>query len=58
MRMEQFKEKLAIKVAWALPRSVALWAFTRVAAHATQGQWGNEHPDTVSIMTAMGRWDA
>lgn len=54
--MERIKERVAIKIAWLLPRSIAIWAFTRVAAHATTGKWGNQHPDTVSVMDAMGRW--
>ena len=53
---ERFSERLSMKLAWMLPKNVAYWAFIRVAAHATQGQWGNECPDHVSVMTAMGRW--
>lgn len=55
--MERFKEWLAIKIAWAMPKRLAMWAFYRVAAHATQGPWGNQVVDTVSIMDAAGRWE-
>jgi hypothetical protein len=53
---ERMKEWLAIKVAWMLPRRLVMWCYFRVAAHATQGQWGHECPDQVDIMTAVGRW--
>lgn len=50
-------EKLWIKIAWKLPKNLIMWAALRLMAHATQGQWGNDHPDDVSIMDALGRWD-
>lgn len=55
--MDRLKERLAIRVAWMLPHRLVMWCFYRVAAHATQGQWGHELPDNVSIMDAAGRWD-
>lgn len=53
---EQFKEWLAIKIAWALPREVAKWAMIRVVAHATTGPWGNESPDSVGYKEMHDRW--
>ena len=53
---ERLRDRVAMKIAWMLPHSIAYWAFTRVAAHATTGKWGNECPDNVSVMDAMGRW--
>jgi len=50
-------EWLAIKIAWAMPRYVVMWCAVRLMAHATTGKWGNECPDHVDIMTALGRWD-
>lgn len=57
MNKEAIKEWLAIKIAWMLPRRIAMWAYYRVAAHATQGKWSDECPNDVDIMTAIGRWD-
>jgi hypothetical protein len=54
--MERLKERIKIAIAWALPRDIAYWALVRVAAHATAGEWGDQHPDTVSVMDAMDRW--
>jgi hypothetical protein len=54
--MERFKERLAIKIAWLLPRRVAMWAMVRVAAHATTGKWGNESPDTIDFKKMHDRW--
>jgi len=50
-------EKLWMWVAWRLPRPLVEWCAIRLMAHATQGQWGNESPDAVSVMTALKRWD-
>lgn len=54
----EFMEWLAIKVAWLLPRRIALWAMIRVAAHATQGPWGNEHPDSIGYKEMHDRWES
>jgi hypothetical protein len=52
----EFQEWLAIKIAWMLPRQVALWAMIRVAAHATTGQWGNESPSELDYRKMHDRW--
>jgi hypothetical protein len=54
--MERFKEKIAIAVAWALPRRVAYWAMIRVAAHATTGQFGNTSPSELDYEIMAKRW--
>lgn len=54
--MDRLKERIAIKIAWLLPRRVALWAMIRVAAHATTGKWGNEHPDSIGYKEMHDRW--
>lgn len=56
MTRNEFNEWLAIKVAWLLPRQVALWAMVRVVAHATTGKWGNEHPDSIGYKEMHDRW--
>lgn len=58
MMGERLKEKLAIRLAWLLPRRVAMWCAYRVGANATQGRWGHESPTDLLFMTAMDRWDA
>ena len=52
------KDKFYQWWAWHLPRRLVYWCFVRVAAHATVDKWGNETPDSVSVMTAMARWEA
>ena len=53
---ERLKERIAIKIAWMLPRQVALWAMVRVVAHATTGKWGNEHIDSIGYKEMHDRW--
>ena len=58
LMLKEMREMITIKIAWALPHQLVLWCFPRVAAHATPGQWGTEHPDDVSVMQAIDRWNS
>lgn len=49
-------DKLAMKIAWLLPKRIAYWAAIRVGAHATCGPYGNESPSELPMMTALQRW--
>ena len=51
------RERLAMWIAWHLPRWLAYWCFVRVAAHATTGEWSGTVPGSLDIMEAMRRWD-
>lgn len=50
-------DKIAMQVAWWLPRKVVLWAYIRVMAHATQGPYGCDHVDDVRYSDAYKRWE-
>lgn len=50
-------EWFAIKLAWMLPRRVALWAMMRVAAHATTGKWGHVSPCDLKWSEMHDRWE-
>jgi len=49
-------QRATIWIAWHLPKSLVMWCWYRVAAHATQGQWGHESPCDVKMMDAIQRW--
>jgi hypothetical protein len=51
------REKLAMRLAWLLPRWVAYWAAIRVGAHATQGKWGSTEVPALPFMEALKRWE-
>jgi len=53
----QIPDKAAMYVAWALPRRVALWAFIRVMAHASQGPYGHENVNDITYRQAYDRWE-
>ena len=55
---ETLADRVAMRLAWVLPHRVVKWAAIRVAAHATTGVFGTEHPDDVGIIRALERWDA
>ena len=50
-------EKAVMWVAWVLPRRVALWAYIRVMAHATQGPYGGDHVEDITYRKAYDRWN-
>lgn len=51
------KEKLAIKMAWMLPRYLVMWCAMRVVAHATSGDYGSTIVPQLSAMDAIKRWE-
>jgi hypothetical protein len=54
---EKLPESAAADAAWALPRSVAYWAFIRVMAAASQHPDGrHQHPDEITYSQAAKRW--
>lgn len=55
--LKKIPDKVAMKVAWKLPRKVVYWAYVRVMAHATSGPYGMEDVDRVSYSDACKRWE-
>ena len=56
-----FKRKirdLAFSFAWAVPRWLAYYCTIRVAAHATQGKWGDTLASELTVFQALDRWEA
>ena len=53
----KFREKLQRRIAWMLPRSIIMWAYIRVVAHATTGKWSSQVVPELSAMDALERWD-
>lgn len=51
------RQAIPRKVAWLLPRQVAMWAYIRVAAHATTGEYANTVVPDITMMEALDRWD-
>ena len=56
LMLKEVAEMIQIKIAWALPRKIVMWASIRLIANATQGAYGSEHPGDVSVMQALDRW--
>lgn len=53
MDRSKLKERFAMWVAWRLPKSIAYWAFVRVAVHDI-----NEYPGDRSVHAAAEAWSA
>lgn len=60
MRYEAGKrlEKLQTWIVWKLPRWLVKWAFFRVVAHATSGQYGNTDVVNLTWGDAADRWES
>lgn len=51
-----WKERLIRAIVWRLPHSIVMWAYVRVAAHATSGEYSDTHPNEIGLMDALDRW--
>jgi hypothetical protein len=55
--VERTKDRSAKRLAWLLPRRVVRWAYIRVGAHATTGEYGSTVVPELGMMDALKRWD-
>lgn len=55
--LDKIRMKLAMFVAWHIPRWLVYWCSIRLMAHATTGQWGHVITPETTIMDALKRWD-
>jgi len=51
------RERLAMWVAWHLPRWLVMWCYIRVVAKGTTGEWDGTVPNQLNVMEALRRWD-
>ncbi len=49
-------DKLAMKIAWLLPRKIAYWAAIRVAVNATQCKYSDQILPELLVTDAIKRW--
>lgn len=50
-------QRLLLWFVWRLPRSLVMWCYIRVGAHATTGQFSNTIVPEIGMMEALARWD-
>lgn len=50
-KWDRFKEWAAMGAAWALPRSIAYWAFIRIGVEAI----GDDNPTEQNFMDVLGK---
>jgi hypothetical protein len=55
--LHKVPQRLAMKAAWALPRSVAYWAAIRLMAHATVGPYSDQVVPDLTVEDALKRWE-
>lgn len=51
-------EQFWLKLAWLLPKRLVMFAFYRVFANATAGEYGSEDPHNVTAFDVIRRWPA
>lgn len=50
-------ERIAMAIAWRLPRYLVYWCAIRLMAHATTGEYGSTVVPELPAMEALKRWD-
>lgn len=50
-------ERVAMRVAWWLPRRIAYWCSVRLMAAATQGCYSGQVVPELTCMDALERWE-
>jgi len=55
--LRKTREKIQMKIAWALPKWLVRWASVRMIAHATTNEYGNTIVPDLSAMDALERWE-
>jgi len=56
-RFLRWAERLTRWVAWHLPKSLIMWCYVRVGAHATSGPYGNTAVSELGMTEALKRWE-
>ena len=57
IKLRQIREKIEMKIVWALPRWLINWASVRMIAYATQGEYGDTIVPELTAMDALKRWE-
>lgn len=55
--LRKAKEKIAIKIAWALPKYLVMWCAIRIISYATVGKYGSTIVPELGAMDALQRWE-
>lgn len=50
-------QRVVMRLAWVLPKSVAYWAAIRLMAHATTGSYSGQVVPELTALDALKRWD-
>jgi hypothetical protein len=53
---EKTAERIAIWIAWILPRRIAYWTAIRVGTHATTGKYSDQVVPELTFTDALRRW--
>lgn len=51
------KDKLTMKLAWALPKRLVMWCAVRLIAHGTTGKYSRQVVPDLTAMEALKRWE-
>ena len=58
LTLRHWRERAWMTLAFALPKSLVLWAAVRLIAHATTGpRYGSTDATQLTAMDALKRWD-
>ena len=56
-RWQRQRERTVMWLAWHLPRWLVTWAYVRVVANGTTGEYDGTVPYHLDVMECLRRWD-
>lgn len=54
--MNNILDKLAMEIAWLIPKRLVYWCTIRLFAYASTNKWSNEQITSIPIDVALKRW--
>jgi hypothetical protein len=55
--MKRIKEKLYVKLAWLMPKTLCFWCFIRVAAYCSVTTCAKKEVFTITTVDAIKAWE-
>jgi hypothetical protein len=53
----KLRQKVTMWIAWHLPKSLVMWCYMRIAAHATTGKYSHVNACDLGMMDAVKCWE-
>ena len=55
-KLDRWKEKAIMWIAWKMPKTLVKYAFVRVAVNAASSEYPDQELPALNVVTALQRW--